>query len=1075
MVQHNPFKPGPLHWPKHIHVARWIGIALFTPVALTGAVATFLLWKLDAGPLDITAVSRWVEPISVVSGKHPGFPAGRLTWKKLKIEWQPSSGSISAGLMLEAHHLMVERLDGTIAEQAGEADTVLALAPLLHGVIAPRRLRMRDASIVLRRQKNGEIELDLPFQRHSGHGMPTDLGRLADLDINNVSLTLLGLPNKQVAFLGPIEAHAQNLPVSSHSENYLWNGWWRAGLKLGGFHTILTANGGQNNSGRGVWNIASTTNDLSGLDDVVPALQKWHIRADTDLILTVLPYGMQNKLSDIVLNTTLKDGTIIQKSAPDIHVHRGSVTIHLHMNTPGVTGGAWIDVSKANLVVADHRGAETHVGGAAHLTVNNLVHLRSMDIDARAGLDQFDFATLGDIWPASLVKGARRWSVENITQGRGGPMRVHVHAQTNSGINNIRLTQLDGELLGHDLTVHGLRPLPPFTGAEAILKIADLNGLSILLQHAEQQTAHGLIKLPDGDVRIENLFGKTQIGIIRLHLTGSVPAFNDILSAPRLHLLSRHPLPFTKPSGLLDVNNEISLPLSSHVQNQDIHVHTQAVFSQVHLGNVVLGRPLDQASGHLSATEKGMTVWGEGLLSGVPVHAIVEENFSKGAPSQIMQNIRATARVDPQSAAKARLGIESLFKGQAEFSGQYIQRANARADLQVTADLQSAKLVSPLWVKPQGEKANISGHMVFQGHTVVALKELQAHGRELNVLGEGELQQGRLAAIDVNNFQIGRNLGTAHIVLPHMMGDPYRVEINAQQVDLAPVFDQSTRKALYRSEEAEEAKLSTPRKRDKNKHQPDWRVSVQTPRVYYGPKAFVSDVVSDADFHQGRLLWGQLDWSAPSRVHMTLDHIQNSQPFKADTDNLGALLQGLGLYSHLKGGETHLVGRFVKDERGEAGLVFGLPTFEGHLSIKPFQYLHPPFSVTMAANLSPLHWFHSHTDHFDVQHTSMDMTVSKGVLTLKNGSVSNDALGGTVEGPITLKDAGLNLKGTIVPLFGLNAWPRKIPLVGHFLAPEKGGGVFSATYRVRGTLGEPDLSVNPFSLLLPGVLRKMVQ
>lgn len=245
MALPDPYLPGPFCLPRHLSVARWVCLVLTAPVAVAGAAGTLLLWKLAHGPVDVTPISRLIEPIPVVAGKKPGHPAGRLAWSRLRVQWQPSSGGISAGLMLEARGLTVTRLDGTIAETAGEADTVLALAPLLHGIIAPRRLRLQDVSLVLRRQANGDIDLDLPSQKHGGRGVPTQMDRLAAVDLRNVSITLLGLPDGQSLLLGPIEAHGQRLKVTRLSKDYLWNGWWTSFVRVGSFQTVLTAKGGQ--------------------------------------------------------------------------------------------------------------------------------------------------------------------------------------------------------------------------------------------------------------------------------------------------------------------------------------------------------------------------------------------------------------------------------------------------------------------------------------------------------------------------------------------------------------------------------------------------------------------------------------------------------------------------------------------------------------------------------------------------------------------------------------------------------------------------------------------------------------
>jgi len=43
--------------------------------------------------------------------------------------------------------------------------------------------------------------------------------------------------------------------------------------------------------------------------------------------------------------------------------------------------------------------------------------------------------------------------------------------------------------------------------------------------------------------------------------------------------------------------------------------------------------------------------------------------------------------------------------------------------------------------------------------------------------------------------------------------------------------------------------------------------------------------------------------------------------------------------------------------------------------------------------------------------------------------------------------------------------------VGRLFSPERGGGVFAASYAVRGPMANPQVSVNPLAALTPGFLR----
>jgi hypothetical protein len=44
-------------------------------------------------------------------------------------------------------------------------------------------------------------------------------------------------------------------------------------------------------------------------------------------------------------------------------------------------------------------------------------------------------------------------------------------------------------------------------------------------------------------------------------------------------------------------------------------------------------------------------------------------------------------------------------------------------------------------------------------------------------------------------------------------------------------------------------------------------------------------------------------------------------------------------------------------------------------------------------------------------------------------------------------------------------------VIGRIFTSERGGGLFAASYSVRGPTADPDVSVNPLSVLAPGFLR----
>jgi hypothetical protein len=65
----------------------------------------------------------------------------------------------------------------------------------------------------------------------------------------------------------------------------------------------------------------------------------------------------------------------------------------------------------------------------------------------------------------------------------------------------------------------------------------------------------------------------------------------------------------------------------------------------------------------------------------------------------------------------------------------------------------------------------------------------------------------------------------------------------------------------------------------------------------------------------------------------------------------------------------------------------------------------------------------------------------------------------------------VNVRGTLVPLYGLNNMFGQIPIVGLFLGGSN-EGIFGITYEVTGSTSNPRPMVNPISAIAPGILRK---
>jgi hypothetical protein len=103
-----------------------------------------------------------------------------------------------------------------------------------------------------------------------------------------------------------------------------------------------------------------------------------------------------------------------------------------------------------------------------------------------------------------------------------------------------------------------------------------------------------------------------------------------------------------------------------------------------------------------------------------------------------------------------------------------------------------------------------------------------------------------------------------------------------------------------------------------------------------------------------------------------------------------------------------------------------------------------------------------------------ELTRQNGMLTIRDGVVKGPVIGVTIEGSIDYPSNRVRMSGTFVPLYGLNNVFVNIPVVGLFIG-DRNEGLFGVTYEVVGTPAAPVVRVNPISVFLPGVTRKIME
>ena len=178
------------------------------------------------------------------------------------------------------------------------------------------------------------------------------------------------------------------------------------------------------------------------------------------------------------------------------------------------------------------------------------------------------------------------------------------------------------------------------------------------------------------------------------------------------------------------------------------------------------------------------------------------------------------------------------------------------------------------------------------------------------------------------------------------------------------------------------------------------------------------------------------------------------------------------------GGEAlRVLGISTKVENGTLTVAATLPPntlypVTGSATLLNFQLRKQPLLTELLASLS-LEQLLSEKKGILFEQLHIPFTATAEQITVNNTSMTGPALalklGGTYN---RIYNKGLDLKGQVVPTAGFNRAISKIPLVGNVLTGSQ-EGLLAADFNVTGPLTEPNLSVNPLSVLTPGLLKDL--
>ncbi|MEO0542666.1 MAG: hypothetical protein AAFY99_02505, partial [Pseudomonadota bacterium] len=104
-----------------------------------------------------------------------------------------------------------------------------------------------------------------------------------------------------------------------------------------------------------------------------------------------------------------------------------------------------------------------------------------------------------------------------------------------------------------------------------------------------------------------------------------------------------------------------------------------------------------------------------------------------------------------------------------------------------------------------------------------------------------------------------------------------------------------------------------------------------------------------------------------------------------------------------------------------------------------------------------------------------NLTFGTGTLDVSEAYIRGPLVGFAMQGRVFDQNNQTRVTGTFLPAYGLNSAFAEIPILGLFLGNGRDRGLIGVTFLLSGDFDSPNVTVNPLSVIAPGIFRNIFQ
>lgn len=1037
------------------------GLLLIEGIAILGVVFVLLLgaatWRLQNGPIDLNFAKDYLA--ETLSDDASGIEA---SVGDAVLYWPDVSGPLFVGIK----NLQLKNKNGQKLAEIGEAAIGLSRSRLLIGKIAPTALILKKPGLrIIRREGNS---FDFGFAA----GPQTDVPQG---DILDKLVKFVAHPGDEAANanrfyrLRALSIEDATIMVEDHVMGVSWfaQGFnlsmksGRHGLEAG-FSFSLPDSGNADSEIKATANYDWDTKVIDfganlanfNLQLLASRLPELGFPNGTNLPLSGIITGHFSKLAgleDLTIALTAPEGKIL---VPEIRA--APVTYkNLSLNLSYSKASQSADIKSLALELENiplTANGRFKLGLSAEGLPNKAEGLLEASIAA------IEHRQIVELWPDALKDdSSREWFVEKIKAGHYTNLaaKATLNASNPGDGWHVSFPTLTAgfDFTGTEVNYHApLTPIHEGSGSGIFDLGQETLGITVTGGMMDD------IKVESAKLDFTNVIaaGKGHL-TMNAKLSGPLKSFLLYAGKDPINLTDSLDFDVQKTKGDAAIDVMLDFPTHKDVLLSEFKISVNGEINNSFIPAAVGKADLTGGPLSIKADQETAVIEGKALLGGQAL-TLKREGFLRSEGKPYKSKTSATVTTTPELRTALGIDLSEFIDGPVAVTLQQTDYTDGKASADLTVDLTPGRFfLEPFgYEKPPGTKGSAKMTALLQNEKLKDIKNLTAETEQFT-LEPSHLtfkESGGKTIVETANipaFTLNETKASAE--MQRGPADQMKILLKGPFLDARP-FLAHTKPENEMEKPAMLISVAVDSMRTADDQ------TVKNAKIY-------ADINADGAFDQF-----EVDAMAgKGAVYLRFKPDKTGKrSFEFEADDAGAALKAFGVYNNIVGGTIKVHADPLQGPNDR--------NLSGTATLNTFKAVKAPALARLLGAISVpglLELLGNNGLEFSKLESKFTWMYKKDGSTIKlsEGRTSGNSLGLTFDGTIDRGQNTMAIEGTIIPLSTVNKIVGSIPLIGDIITGGT-GSVFAATYTMKGKTENPDVMVNPLSVLTPGILRRIL-